>query len=332
MATETLSQQDIDRLLGSANPASARAAPHADVQVYDFRRPNRVSKERLRTIEAMYERLAKSLEGWLIGRVRRQVTLRMLSVEQFSFGEFTLSLPTPCAAFGFDIRNVSGRKGVIDVGHEFAYFLVDRFFGGGASQPLPLTRGITPIERLAVRIVVERLTTLLTEIWHDHVSLDLELTTFESVPEMVQAANQDDPVLVANIEVAAESQTSLIVVCLPFNVLEKFFSSGDRQWVQDVVSTEPERRIAREIVEASLRVTRVDVSAHLPTFHVPMRQLLGLPVGAVLTTGLSTDATLDVLVNGEPRYRAASGRVGQQLAVRILDTLAPPAPATASFP
>ena len=335
MATETLSQNDIDRLLGAAAPsAAASVAPigsRTDVQVYDFRRPHRVSKERLRTLEAMYERLAKSLEGWLIGRVRRQITLRMLSVEQFSFGEFTLSLPTPCASYGFDIRNANGRKGVIDVGREFAFFLVDRFFGGSSGQPLPLHRGLTPIERLAVRIVVERLTTLVEEIWHDHVRLELELSTFESIPEMIQAANQDDPVLVANIEVAVEDQTSLIVVCLPFSVLQTFFSSVDRRRVQDVVTTEQERRVARETVEASLRMTYVDVAAHLPTFRVPMRQLLGLPVGAVLATGLPTDTTLNLLVNGTPRYRVTPGRIGQQLAVRVLDSHES-VPPTASLP
>ena len=108
MSSETLSQTDIDRLLGGGSRgASAAAAPFSnaalDVQVYDFRRPHRVSKERLRTLEAMYERLVKGLEAWLISRVRGQIEVRLQSVEQFSFGEFTLSLPMPCSAYIFDI-------------------------------------------------------------------------------------------------------------------------------------------------------------------------------------------------------------------------------------
>ncbi|MHB1310448.1 MAG: flagellar motor switch protein FliM [Gemmatimonadaceae bacterium] len=330
MSTETLSQTDIDRMLGGSAAATVSdgttASVRKDVQVYDFRRPHRVSKERLRILEAMYERLAKSLEAWLIGKVRRQVSLRMLSVEQFSFGEFTLSLPTPCAAYGFDIRNANGFKGVIDVGHEFAFLVVERLFGGVGGESPSLNRGLTPIERLAVRIVVERLTTLLEEVWHDHVNLELELSTFESFPDMIQIANQDEPVLVANIEVAVEGQASLIVVCLPFNVLEKFFSSGDRQRVHDVVTTEPERRMARETIEGSLRMTHVDVAVRLPPFQLPMKQLLGLQVGATLTTGLPIDSTLSLLVNGETRYHVMPGRVGQQFAVRILDTSTPVSP------
>ena len=212
--------------------AAARpVALEASAELYDFRRPRHVSKERLRTLEAMYERLVKSLEAWLIGRVRKQVELRLQSVEQFSFGEFTLSLPTPCASFGFDILNIEGQQGVIDVGHEFAYLLVDRFFGGGG-QPASMHRALTPIERLAVRTVVERIGVLLAETWQDYVELQLDITTFESFPDMVQGIGRSDPVLVANIEVAIGSETSMLLLCLPLAVLDKFFSSAEQQRVQ----------------------------------------------------------------------------------------------------
>jgi len=328
MSSETLSQGDIDRLLrGAATtaPAALRVAPEVDVQVYDFRRPHRVSKERLRTIEAMYERLAKSLEAWLIGRVRRQIELRLVSVEQYSFGEFAMSLSMPCASFGFDIRNAEGQKGVIDVGHEFGYFLVDRFFGGGGGSSAAPRRALTPIERLAIQTVVERAVALLADIWEDHITLDLHLTTFESSPDMLQGAGREDPMLVANIEVTAEGQSSMLLLCLPFNVLERFFSSDDQRRVKQMPGSESERLATRDIAEQSVRSTHVDVAARLPAFRVPLRQLLGLPVGSVLTTGVPSDSPLEVHVGGEARYRAAAGRVGGKLAMRLLDT--EPAPA-----
>src|ERR1019366_8357632 len=244
MASEQLSQSDIDALLGGGGAAAApRVAPvlvQPSAELYDFRRPRHVSKERLRTLEAMYERLVKSLEAWLIGRVRKQVELRLQSVEQFSFGEFTLSLPTPCASFGFDILNIEGQQGVIDVGHEFAYLLVDRFFGGGG-LPASMHRALTPIERLAVRTVVERIAVLLAETWQDYVELQLDITTFESVPDMVQGTGRSDPVLVANIEVAIGSDTSMLLLCLPLAVLDKFFSSAGQQRVKEMTGSESER-------------------------------------------------------------------------------------------
>jgi len=323
MSSQTLAQDEIDRLLGGAGAPRQSTLPRSrevDVQVYDFRRPHRVSKERLRTLEAMYERLVKSLEGWLMARVRGQIDLKLQSVEQYSFGEFTLSLPTPCASYIFDIRDSGGQQGVIDFGSEFSHFLVDRLFGG-SGNPASLERGLTPIERMAVRTIADRATNVLSEVWQDHVRLDLILSGFESIPEILRIANREDPVLVANVEVSAPGVNSLLVFCLPFAVLEKFFSSGGQRRVNNVTGSERERAANRELTETSVRSTRVSVAARLPEFRLSMRDISALKVGGVLSTGIPCDAELQVLVGDRTRYSGAPGRVGRRMAVRVLDPI-----------
>lgn len=322
MSSETLSQSEIDLLLrrgGASAPAPAASAPAVDVQVYDFRRPSRVSKEKLRTLESMYERLVKSLEGWLIGRVRGQIELQLQSIEPFSFGEFVFSLPTPCASYLFDIADSGGQQGVIDIGHEFAYFLVDRFFGGGSGNLTAMDRSLTPIERMAVRGVADRMIGQLREIWHDHVRLELELAGFESFPEILQAVNREDPVLVANIEVRTADMSSLVLVCLPFAVLDKFFAGSSHRRINTIAGSERERELSRELTETSLRAANVQVAARLPSFRLPLNAIAGLHVGGILTTGIARDADVDVLVSGKRRFTASAGRVAGKLAVRVLE-------------
>jgi flagellar motor switch protein FliM len=340
MASDMLSQFDIDRLLGGAGAAlpsagsgsplgsyggaqSGGSAVEQEMSVYDFRRPHRVSKERLRTLEAMYERLCKSLEGWLVSRVRGHVELRLQSVEQFAFGEFALSLPTPCASYVFDVKGSGGVQGVIDIGHEFAYFLIDRLFGGGGPPSIP-GRALSPVERLAVRTVAERGAQLLEEIWFDHVPLELNVTGFESSPEILQIANREDPVLVANIEVVAGQASSLLLICLPFAVLEKFFQSSGQRRVGGMAGTEREQKESRLRTERALRATPVTVAARLPQFQMSLRDLSSLAPGQVLATGIPRDAELSVMIGGRERCKGAAGRVGRRLAVRLLDHIAPP--------
>ncbi len=337
MSSDMLSQFDIDRLLGGAGAAlpsagntfgggaqSGAVTLEQEMSVYDFRRPHRVSKERLRTLEAMYERLCKSLEAWLVSRARGHVELRLQSVEQFSFGEFALSLPTPCATYIFDVKGSGGVQGVIDIGHEFAYFLIDRLFGGGGPPSIP-GRALSPVERLAVRTVGERAAQLLEEIWFDHVPLELNVTGFESSPEILQIANREDPVLVANIEVVAGQASSLLLICLPFAVLEKFFQSSGQRRVGGVAGTEREQKEARLRTERALRATPVTVAARLPQFQMSLRDLSNLAPGQVLATGIPRDAELSVMIGGRERCKGAAGRVGRRLAVRLLDQIAPPA-------
>ncbi|HYD51493.1 MAG TPA: FliM/FliN family flagellar motor switch protein [Gemmatimonadaceae bacterium] len=319
---QSLSQNDIDRLLGGPRDGVAAARPVTDVQVYDFRRPHRVSRERLRTLEAMYERLVKSFEGWLVARVRDTIELSLQSVEQISFGEFLLSLPVPCSSFIVDIKH--GQQGVVDFGREFSYFLVDRLFGGGGgSAPAILDRALTPIERMAIRVVGDRLLALVAEIWQEQVPLELTIGGFETIPEIIQANQREDPVLVVNIAATFTGASSLISICLPLSVLEKFFLAGAER-APRAIGSEQERDETRVITETTLRRTRVPIAARLPEFRLSMRDVLGLQAGSILSTGVPTDAPLSVLVGTQPRFTAGAGKVGQSRAVRIIDTLTAP--------
>jgi flagellar motor switch protein FliM len=68
----------------------------------------------------------------------------------------------------------------------------------------------------------------------------------------------------------------------------------------------------------------VTVAARLPKFHMSLRELSALVPGQVLTTGIPRDAELSVMIGGRTRYRGSAGRVGRKLAVRLLDSIAPP--------
>ena len=325
-SSSTLSQSEIDRLMGENNaggatmPASAKSLSDS-AQLYDFRRPHRISKERLRTLEAMYERVAKGLEGWVTGRVRDQIEMRLQSVEQFSFGEFTLSLSSPCASFIFNVNDSGGQQGVFDIGQDFAFYLVDRLFGGNGRQPYT-NRPLTRVERMALRSVVERATALLVEVWADHIPLQLEISSFESFPDILtQNANRDDPVLAANIEVTVGEVSSLLLICLPFTVLDKFFTHTGKRRVNSVTGTEQERALSREIAEQTLRVTNVSVSARLPEFRMAMRDIAALSEGGIIQTALPHDSQVVVRVGSQERFVGTVGRVGTKLAVRVADTV-----------
>lgn len=321
MANDTLSQVDIDRLLGGSVKMTPRATATLDVQVYDFRRPHRVSKERLRTLEAMYERLVKSLEAWLISRVRGQMEIRLQSVEQFSFGEFTLSLPTPCSSFIFDIAG-TGQKGVIDVGQEFAYYIIDRVFGGDGMAVAPI-RALTPIERMAVRTVADKVSGLLQEVWQDNAPMEVEITAFESSPEILQVINREDPVLVANVEITAGNASSLLLICLPFSVLDKFFNSTSTARVAPMAASESEREASRQRGEASLRATKVPITARLPEFSISLRELGEMQVGSIVSTHLPKDSKVILRAGTQERFIGHPGRVGGNIAVRVLDAVQP---------
>lgn len=322
MSSESLSQNEIDALFsgGGGETAAPVAVEAPDVQFYDFRRPSRISKDRKRSLAAMYGILAKSMEAWFTGRIRDQATVEVESVEQLSFGEFTLALPSPCTSYILTLGAQGDVQGVMDVGQELAYLLVDRFMGG-AGEPIVLDRPLTPIERMVVRLAADRVVAQVDEIWRDYVQLDLAITGFETIPEMIQVAAREDPVLVANVRVQAAGVDSVILLCLPFAALESFFTGGSERRSASIRGTSSERKQERQALEGYVRGANVLVQARLPAFTVPVRTLGALQPGMILHSGLSPDSHLEVLVAGQPRFIGASGRVGRSLAVELRSTI-----------
>lgn len=321
MSHDSLSQQEIDLLFSGGEPAVVAAAPvrerRVDVQVYDFRRPNLVSKDRMRALDAMYGLLTKSLEGWLTAKVRGQTEVTLVAVEQLSYGEFVLSLPNPCASYVFDIGE-TGQQAVIDFGNGLAFFLVDRLLGSSGA-PLLQPRGLTPLERMIVRLVADRVSEQLQEVWHDHVTLPLRLSRFESIPDMLQTSSREEPMLVAHLEVAAAGIQSPLMICLPFAVLERFFTQGGLRRVRAAAAqrNELEARMAEQLV----RGVGVQLAARFPAFAVPLRALRTLHPGSTLLAPFAPDARLVLFAEGSAFAEGEAGRADANLAVSITQLL-----------
>ena len=335
MSHDSLSQSQIDALLGrgaavGSSPAAApTSSPAIDTQLYDFRRPHRISTDKMRSLKALYESLGKALEGWLLSRVRGDVQITLQGVEQYSFGEFTLSLSSPCASYTFEVKNTGGQGGVVDFGSDFAFFLVDRLFGGGTELITP-NRALTPLERMSVRSIADRALGMLAEAWQEYVELEMHLAGFEAVPDMLRIANREDPMLVATFDVAVAQQRTLLIFCLPFAVLEKFFAGGTERRASILGSVE-EQASNLQLAERALRGTRVRVAARLPQFRLSLRELLSLQTGSLLATGIPRNADLDVMIGQQRRFQASPGRLGPALAVRLTDDVKP-APEAVTIP
>lgn len=316
--------------LNEDGSVTTKRGKRENIEIYDFRRPYRVSRDRMRTLEALYDRLVKMLEGWLVGRLRTQVEIAVEEVSQVSYGEFTNSLENPCAAFIFDVHGSGGQHGVINIEMGLAYHIVDRLFGGDG-RTVDMRRPLTKVERMAIRPLAERVGGALTDIWQGLVTLDVDIREFQSMPDMLKTSARDESVLLATLTVSAAIRgrgdtptvvddpraTGRIQVVLPFAVLDQFLMNSNKRNVRDMPGTEEELARARLVAEGGLRVSRTVVAARLPEFSMTLEELAYLRVGDVVPTGISVETPLRVLVGEAERYLAVPGKVGRRMAARI---------------
>lgn len=112
--SEVLSQNEIDALLSALSSGSVDAnelkeeQTRKKVKVYDFRRPNKFSKDQVHTLQVIYENYARSLGTYLSAQLRAPVQIEVLSVEQLTYEEFIRSIPNPTILNIFSLYPLEG--------------------------------------------------------------------------------------------------------------------------------------------------------------------------------------------------------------------------------
>jgi len=147
---EILSQGEIDSLLqaistGDIPVQDAEASTSSPkVKGYDFRRPNKFSKEHLRTLEMLHQQFARHLSSFLSGYLRTNINIELASVGQIIYDEFIRSVPTPTILTVFDLEPLNG-SAIMEANTGFVFPIIDLMFGGNGSAN-DLNRELTDIE------------------------------------------------------------------------------------------------------------------------------------------------------------------------------------------
>ena len=108
---DVLGQDEVDALLnavaggevegaedGSGSPAGAIKAAEGkepEIRSYDFKRPERVSKDQMMAFTGLHERFARNFGAALSGYLRTIIEVKVKTTEQLTYAEFTYSLPVP---------------------------------------------------------------------------------------------------------------------------------------------------------------------------------------------------------------------------------------------
>ena len=89
---DILSQEEIDALLevvddeseDNVNLENSEIFNRKQVTLYDFKRPNRVSKEQLRAFRGIHDKMARSLSSQISAIMRSIVEIQLHSVDQMT--------------------------------------------------------------------------------------------------------------------------------------------------------------------------------------------------------------------------------------------------------
>lgn len=316
---EFLTQEEIDSLLQAAREEAIAVDQRVrqDIVSYDFRRPNRVSKNQLRTIQNIHETFAESLSYYFVSKLQTVATVNVTSVDQLFYSEYILSVTNPNCLYVFDIEGADD-SGVLEISPPLALTLIERLLGGTADQPRK-PRSLTPIEQAVLRGVVEHIFSDLSAAWRSVTDCTFRYNRFESEPDFVQIAPASEIVLVISFDVSIGLNAFVMNLCFPTFALEEVIA---RLSTESLTTRHGGRRREREhesmrVLQHLLGVVELPLVAELGKATITVGELLDLKAGDVIKLDTGINSELLVIIDGKPRFAAWPGKVEDKKAIRI---------------
>lgn len=301
--SKILSQEEIDALLTSAaqiekvaRDSGARAGANESVFVYNFRRPDRVSKEQIRSLHFLHDRFGRNVATSLSAYLRTVTDVTIASVEQFTYSEFLMSVPDPTAFYALSMHPIDGAA-ALELNPNVAFTMIDRMLGG-AGRGATVTRALTEIEQNVIDAVVKLVVENLTETWRGIVDVHFKITGRETRPQMLQVAAPNEVVVLLGFDIRIGDARGMLNVCIPASSIEQVGAGFTQTWHR--TRREPTPQDLRHLLH-NLGKVPVPVAASLGT-TLRARELLTLGPGDILSLGRPLRDPLDISVRGQTRF------------------------------
>jgi len=280
---------------------------------YDFRKPIKLSRDHIRTLQIAFEAYARSCGTLLTTRLRSVSNVTLAAIEQLNYDEYVASLNNPTVIAVVLLDPLPG-SALMEISSSAAMTAIDHMLGGpGGPQP---ERPLTEVEMPLLRGLLERMLGELRYGFETLVDLHPKLKEIEYNAQFLRAHQPGDACVVASFDLkigAEETQTS---ICLPFNMILPVLSKTDAVVLSDAERTA--KAIAQRNLTAGLSLAPLDVAVRFQPIRMRTDDIVDLRPGDVVPLGHPTSQPLEVTVNETVFAHAVPGNQGARLACLVV--------------
>ena len=317
---DVLSQSEIDALLEALSSGSLKVEEvisdekKKKIKPYDFRRPNKLSKDQTRTLLMLHENFARLLTTSLSTYLRTMVRAQVVSIGQMNYDEFTKSLHNPTVMNIIGIQPLDGNM-VVEIAPQLAFAIVDRLLGG-YGYSVEKIRELTDVEQTVVKRVMARVLPNIKEAWQVVAELNPTYESIELNPLFTQIIPPTEMIVLITLELRISEAFGLMNICLPFAILEPILDRLNAQfWFARTTKASTEQ--SQAAIQYRVKLAEVQVAAELGKSTITVGELLNLTVGDVVQLDKGVKGLLEVKVGNQVKFKGTPGVFENHMAVQI---------------
>ncbi len=314
---DILSQDEIDALLdavddddidadedtGDEGGSSSRQEDQRHVTLYDFKRPNRVSKEQLRTFRSIHDKMVRTLSSQISSTMRSIVEIQLHSVDQMTYGEFLMSLPSPTSFNVFSVKPLEG-NGVLEINPSIAFPMIDRLLGG-KGEAYDSNRDFTDIEFNLLDTILRVIMSNLKDAWAQVSEIFPVVEARESSPNVIQIVAQNEIVVMVVMEIIIGHTSGMMNICYPVIALEPILS---KLATRDILVSETSSKKSRNReLKALLGGAKVGFEAIVGDAYLTLAELLNIETNDIIILNRPADDTVILCIDGRDKFVGSLG-------------------------
>ena len=320
--TEVLSQDEIDQLLTAISTGEIesegdlkKGAETRKIKIYDFKRPDKFSKDQIRTLQMMHETFARLSTTSLSAQLRTIVHVHVASVDQLTYEEFLRSIPNPTTIAVINMDPLKGSS-ILEIDPSITFTIIDRLFGG-PGEASKINRELTDIELSVVEGIIVRILGNLREAWSNVIDLRPRLGNIETNPQFAQIVPPTDMVVLITLETKVGDVEGMTNFCIPYLTIEPIISKLSAQyWYSSIRKGGTTENLA--ILKKRLETVYIDLIAELGNLEISVKDVLGLGKGDIIKLERNkVDDDMVLKIGNRSKFNARPGVVGNHMSVQI---------------
>ncbi|MCK9443579.1 MAG: flagellar motor switch protein FliM [Tissierellaceae bacterium] len=319
---EVLSQSEIDALLNALKTGELDVEEIQDednikkIKKYDFKNPQKISKDQLKTLEVIHENLGRYMQTFLTGYLRYPVKIEILTVDQFAYSEFSNALSNPAFLCLIDFLPLNGQI-LMDISTNVIYTIIDRLLGGDGSDKQEI-RSFTEIELSLLKKMIERIVEDFKEAWENVIELQPKLEKIETNPQFAQIVPPNETIALITMNIEIGSVEGMMNLCLPHILLEPILDKlNTRFWFTTSIKEHSQQEI--KIIRERILKTRIPLIAELGSTTVTVSDILNLLPGDVIKLGKR--GNIPIRVGSNIKFKGEIGVASNKMAVKIVEVV-----------
>ncbi|AXX84041.1 MULTISPECIES: flagellar motor switch protein FliM [Arcobacteraceae] len=325
---EFLSQDEIDALLDIAeqgddidgtNPLDKFAAKEKSFTIYDFKKPNRVTLDQLKALTTMHDKMLREFTNDLSSMLRKMVDVKLMSIEQMTYGEFILSIPQVTSLSTLSMKPLDGRI-VIECNPTISHKVIADLLGSGAVNTMDsIDRELTEIEIKILEHFYRMFIKILYKTWSDVSSLNFKIESSDTNANAIQIVSDHDIVLLVVFEITIDEDSGFLSICYPISYIEPLLN----KIVDKIFSEGKNTKLSRkQDIKTLISGARMKIEPIMAETEMSTLEILNLKEGDIIVFNKNAESNESIVyVNKKEKFLASCGISNNRKAIELLSNL-----------